>query len=93
MYQVKVGNEVVGTVSNLVFIKLSHNGCYVPCAENDAEGICVKLPRQQEVEVVNEETQEVSTESVTVYEDTVFAFENGLTGSEPVCTIEFLEDS
>lgn len=91
MYQVKVQNEVVGKFDNLIFIRLSKNGCYVPCDESLAGGICVKLPRQEEREVVNEETQEVTTERVTVYEDTVFAFENGLTGEEPVCTIEKTE--
>ncbi len=93
MYKVIHNSEVVGTFDNPVFIRLSKNGCYVPCDESLAEGICVKLPKQVENEITNEETGEVTTATMTVYEDTVFAFENGLTGEEPVCTIEQTEDS
>ncbi len=93
MYQVEVNGEIVGTSEHPVFIRLNKNGCYVPCDESLADGVCVKLPRQEEREIVDEATGEKTTESVIVYEDTVFAFaDGGLTGIEPVCKITKKEE-
>jgi len=87
MYEVSSDGNVLGTF-NPVFIRLSDNGSYVPCDESVAEGICVKLPKEVENEVTDEETGAVTTETRTVYEDTVFRLiDGGLTGEEPLCSI------
>lgn len=58
----------------LRYIRLHSNGCYVACAESEAEGICAK---------VHEEMEEVGT----VLCDSVFALSEGsMLGTEPLCT-------
>lgn len=94
MYQVESQGKIVGEFEHVVFIRLNRNGCYAPCDEALAEGVCVKLPRQEEREVVNDDTGKTTTETVTVYEDTVFAFaDGGLTGKEPVAVVRNKGDS
>lgn len=88
MYQVVCDGNVVGNFDELVYIRLSQNGSYVPCDESIADGVCVKLPRQVETEIEDETTGEVTTETRIVYEDTVFRLkENALTGDEQLCVV------
>lgn len=94
MYQLESQGKVVGEFERVVFIRLNRNGCYTPCDESLAEGVCVKLPRQEEREIEDEETGKKTTETVTVLEDTVFALnEGGLTGKEPVAVVQRKEGS
>lgn len=44
MYQVIIGGEHAGYSDTAVFIRVHENGCYVPCDEHKADGVCVKLP-------------------------------------------------
>lgn len=90
MYQLESQGKIIGEFDRVVFIRLNrNNGCYVPCDEAVAEGVCVILPFEGEREITNEETQETTTEMVTIYDDVVFSFtEGGLKGVEPVCAIE-----
>ncbi len=89
MYKITSNGTVVGVFENPTFIRLRGNGCYVPCDENQAEGVCVKVPKEVEDEIFNETTNTTSKENRIVYEDTVYRFgENNLIGTEPICTIE-----
>ncbi len=87
MYKVIVNGETVGTFDGLVYIIAWSNGSYIPCEKDKADGICVKLPREVSREVEGEDGVQ-TTETMTVYEDTVYALrEGGLTGVEPVCSV------
>jgi hypothetical protein len=79
MYQI-ISGESKQYVDSIVFIKLNEeNGCYVICKEPEADGICVKVPK----EVVGEDGV------FTTCEDTVYAIKNGgLHGTEDLCSIE-----
>lgn len=46
MYKVTVDGEFAGYSDTAVFVRLARNGCYVPCEAPEAEGVCVKLPRE-----------------------------------------------
>lgn len=79
MYQI-ISGEKKQYVDKLVYIKVNQeSGCYIICDENDAEGVCVKIP----VELTTEEG------TITTCEDTVFAIvDGGLNGTEDICQIE-----
>lgn len=80
MYQIISGDSKY-YVDNIVYIKLNDkNGCYVICDEQDAGGVCVKVP----MEITNDDGTVVTT-----CMDTVFAIkEGGLRGTESLCRIE-----
>ena len=44
MYKVTVDGVFAGYSDTAVFVRLHENGCYIPCEETEAEGVCVKLP-------------------------------------------------
>lgn len=55
------------------------SGCYVICDEAEADGVCVKVPKEM--------TDENGT--ITTCEDAVFSIkEGGLHGTEELCKIE-----
>ena len=88
MYHVYVNDESIGDY-NVVFIYLGKNGSYVPCRKKDAEGICIKVPREEPLEIRDDDSDEAVQEMTTVYDDSVFALREGaLKGTEPVCRIE-----
>lgn len=78
MYQITSG-ETQHIVDDIVYIKLNpESGCYVICGQEEAEGICVKAPKEM--------TDENGT--FTTCEDTVFAIKDGgLNGTEDFCQI------
>ena len=81
MYAIKSGGEVVGYSDTLVHIRLHENGCYVPCAEAEAEGFCVKTAIDR--------TDAETGETTTFLEDFVYALaDGGLLGIEPVGSVE-----
>lgn len=81
MYAIKSGGEVVGYSDTLVHIRLHKNGCYVPCAEAEAEGFCVKTAIDR--------TDVETGETTTFLEDFVYALaDGGLLGIEPVGSVE-----
>lgn len=81
MYAIKSGGEVVGYSDTLVHIRLHENGCYVPCAEAEAEGFCVKTAIDR--------TDTETGETTTFLEDFVYALaDGGLLGIEPVGSVE-----
>lgn len=83
MYKVTSNGEFKGYADSPVYILLHSNGCYVPCDEKDAEGICVKLPTTVETE---------DGETIQTLTDTVFALKDGaLHGTEPVATLEWID--
>lgn len=43
MYVVKKDGAFAGYADSIILIRLHSNGCYVPCAEADAEGFCAKM--------------------------------------------------
>lgn len=79
MYQITSGDNT-WYVDSLVYIKVNpRNGCYVICAENEADGVCVKVPKALTIE----------DETITTCVDTVFALvDGGLKGTEATCQIE-----
>ena len=72
------------------FVKLAANGCYIPCPEEEADGVCVKKYVTKEVQT--EEGGE-KTESVSGFEDTVYRFGEGLRKTEPICEIVERDDA
>lgn len=78
MYKVISDGEVAGYSDNVTFIRLHANGCYVPCDESEAEGVCVQL-------AVDVETED-GTETRLM--DFVYRFADGLNGVEPIGSIE-----
>ncbi|MGI6026520.1 MAG: hypothetical protein ACOX7G_06090 [Candidatus Scatomorpha sp.] len=83
MYKVISDGELKGYADLPVYILLHSNGCYVPCSEKDAEGVCVKLPATVETE---------GGETMQVLTDTVFALKDGaLHGTEPVAALEWID--
>lgn len=82
MYKVISNGKLKGYADSPVYILLHSNGCYVPCQESEAEGVCVKLPTTVETE---------DGKTMQVLADTVFALkEGGLYGNEPVATLEWI---
>lgn len=79
MYQI-ISGESKQYVDNIVFIKINpESGCYVICDEAEADGVCVKVPKEM--------TDENGT--ITTCEDTVYAIKDGgLHGAEEMCQIE-----
>lgn len=79
MYQITVGEEK-HIVDGIIYVKLNpESGCYVICNEKEADGVCVKVPKE-----LTDENGTIST-----CEDTVFAIkEGGLNGTEAICRIE-----
>ena len=83
MYAIKSNNEIAGYADSFVYIRLHTNGCYVPCNEAEAEGICAKIVKKFK----NDETGE----TITQISDTVFRLtDNGLHGIEPKCEYELV---
>lgn len=78
MYQI-ISGESKQYVDNIVYIKVNpESGCYVICDEAEADGVCVKVPKEM--------TDENGT--TTTCEDTVYAIKDGgLHGAEEVCQI------
>lgn len=93
MYHIESNNAVVGDYEVVLFVRLHNNGCYVPCDESVAEGVCVKVPHKARAAVLDENGEPTTEETfVTSYEDTVFRLtENGLNGTEPMCTVTQVE--
>lgn len=80
MYKVTVDGALAGYSDTAVFVRLHENGCYIPCDETEAEGVCVKLPYEFEDDEGN---------TVRTVEDIVFSFEaGGLSGIEQVAELE-----
>lgn len=85
MYKVTQGDTLLGYSDTAVFVKLHTNGCYIPCSQTEAQGVCVKTPYTYEV--TDEETGEVST--ITTVRDVVYALREGaMKGTEEVATLE-----
>ena len=80
MYRIKSG-DTVGYSESIVHIRLSDNGSYIPCDQNEAEGVCVKTPITYETE-----DGEIRTVSDTVFKTK----DNGLHGTEPSAEVEEL---
>ncbi len=81
MYAIKSGGTVVGYSDTVVFIRLHENGSYVPCAEEEAEGFCVKTAIDR--------TDEETGETVTYLEDIVYKLADGkLHDAEPTGSVE-----
>lgn len=81
MFRVKQNGNTVADSDSLVYIRMSGNGSYVPCDREKADGFCVKTPYTQ----TNEETGE----TFAAVRDVVYALrDGGLTGVEPVATVE-----
>lgn len=80
MYQV-ISGENNHFVDDITYIKLNkNNGCYNICDKEEAEGICVKIPK----EITNEDGN-----TIVISEDNVFTIKDGgLKGTEDLCTIE-----
>lgn len=94
MYHIESNNTVVGDYELIVWIKKHANGCYIPCEESDAEGICVKVPHKATVKVIDENGETTSEETiVTSYTDMVYRIkEDGLNGDEPLCTVTIVDE-
>lgn len=85
MYKVTVDGVLAGYSDTAVFVRLHENGCYVPCEETKAEGVCVKLPHEFEDDEGN---------TVRTVEDIVFSLkEGGLIGIEQVAELEHANGS
>lgn len=85
MYKVTVDGVFAGYSDTAVFVRLAENGCYIPCEEGYAEGVCVKLPAEH----TDEEGSTVRT-----VEDVVFALTAGaLIGTEQVAELEEVSGS
>ena len=63
MYVITSGGEFAGYADSVVSIRLHENGCYVPCAEAEADGFCAKLA----VPATDEDGNAVQTLTDTVY--------------------------
>lgn len=80
MYKVTVEGVFAGYSDTAVFVRLHENGCFVPCDEAEAEGVCVKLPYEREDDEGN---------VVRTVEDVVLALEEGgLNGVEQTAELE-----
>lgn len=80
MYKVTVDGVFAGYSDTAVFVRLHENGCYIPCEETEAEGVCVKPPY---------EFQDDEGNTVRTVEDIVFSLkEGGLSGIEQVAELE-----
>lgn len=66
MYKVTFKNKTTQYFDDIVFIKKTPNGYFTPTTENEATGVCLKLPRI----VTNEDGEEQ-----TYYDDKPFMFE------------------
>lgn len=76
MYRI-VSGESEGFSETIVAIRLHGNGCYVPCAAEEAEGFCAKIASRVKDEERGEERIALT--------DTVFALHAGaMRGTEPV---------
>ena len=80
MYAVSKEGVFVGYADSAVFIRLHKNGSYVPCADDEADGFCVKMA----VPMKDEDGNEYHSLS-----DTVFCLAgHELRGTEPVGSYE-----
>ena len=50
MYKVTIDGSPAGYSDTAVFIIKASNGCYAPCGELEADGVCVKRLYQQETD-------------------------------------------
>ena len=80
MYAIKSGGKVISYSDTVVYVRLHENGCYVSCAESEAQGFCAKMARELTTE---------DDESITGMVDTVYCF-NGkvMHGDEPIGRFE-----
>lgn len=90
MFKVTQEDSSVDYSLSACFVKLAANGCYIPCSEEEADGVCVKKYVTKEVQT--EEGSE-KTESVSGFEDTVYRFGEGLRKTEPICEIVERDDA
>ena len=90
MFKVTQEDSSVDYSLSACFVKLAANGCYIPCSEEEADGVCVKKYVTKEVQT--EEGGE-KTESVSGFEDTVYRFGEGLRKTEPICEIVERDDA
>jgi hypothetical protein len=75
MFKIMQDSQLVGYSDTLVHIKLHENGCYVPCAPEEATGVCAKIPAEY--------TDEDGGKHLGL-QDAVFKLaETGLSGIEP----------
>lgn len=85
MYKVTVDGVLAGYSDTAVYVRLADNGCYVPCEEGYAAGVCVKLPTEHTDEEGN---------TIRAVEDVVFALAPGaLVGTEQVAELEEVSGS
>lgn len=80
MYQITVNNSSF-IVDDIKYVKLhKENGSYVLCVQEEAEGICVKVPKEIETE---------DGAILSTCEDTVYTIgESTMNGTEEKCTFE-----
>ena len=64
----------------LVYIKLHRNGCYIPCSEDEAEGVCGKVAESY--------TNEDGTSGIRLTDKVYRLKSDGLNGTEPECSVE-----
>lgn len=80
MYRVIVDGNSVGTSDTAVYIKKGANGCYIPCGMLEAEGVCVKIPYEQETS---------DGDTITTVRDVVFSIKGKtLDGATQTASIE-----
>ena len=90
MFKVTQEDSSVDYSLSACFVKLAANGCYIPCSEEEADGVCVK--KYVTKEVPTEDGGE-ETEAVSGFEDTVYRFGEGLKNTEPICEIAERDDA
>lgn len=84
MYNILQNGAVIGTCDSITHIKTGKNGTYRVCGPNQADGFCVKLPKEFDM-------GDGTTE--TVQATTVFCLpDHDMTGNEPVGTWEIVEE-
>ena len=87
MFKVTQSDTPADYAVDACFVRLANNGCYVPCEQSDADGVCVKKHITREVTREAEDGTEI-TETVSGFEDTVYRFGDNLNNTEPVGSIE-----
>ena len=88
MIKVTASDGTVGYADSAIYIRLAANGCYVPCAESEAEGVCVRLPA-----AVTQEAEDGTKTEIMVPSETVFRTAGQLHGTEPSAALETVEGS
>ena len=86
MFKVTQTDTPVDYSVDACFVRLAENGCYVPCEQDEADGVCVKKHVTNEVMTPAEDGTE-TPETVSSFEDVVYRFGEGLNNTEPICGI------